>query len=681
MDEITREFLLAPPPLAAAAVTRDPFVAVAVDHGSSLVRLTTEAGYEFNAELSEPFPGVLRMRLAARPSLLDSVPWSPLLQPDLPCERLRPSESGGEITVATGSGELAWSPQAGFRMGSLCQAPPSSVPTGAFAGGPANAGLLIGLHLDPQSGVFGGGESFQGPDLRGRVRRCVNAETHGAGNLDLAYLNVPFFLTDSGWGVYVHTGAPLRADIAATHSEALVLEIPGPVADLFYYLGDPAQILASHLKATGLPGRFPDWALGVWTSRCSYLDADEVHGILDGYVTADCPLDVVHIDAWQTGNVISDLSTGWEVDRARWPVGWSAELAKRGVRLSLWHNPYLRANTSAGEDALAAGFVLRDDSGVPVGTNDMPERLLVDFTNPAAVDWWRKLVIDLVSSESVSALKCDFAEEVPPSARCFDGSSGWQVRNSYSVRYQAASSAALAAVRGEDAALFCRSGTAGAQRFPCHWVGDTPSTWDGQVAALRGCLSLSLSGFSVVGSDIGGFWTRESVAATTEAFASGDGSHFKADVEPELFARWAQWGALSPVMRFHGTGRREPWAYPDPYGAAAVEACRLRRRLAGYLGHVAAEASRSGAPMMRPMPFAFPHERAARDALQYLLGPDLLVAPVLRPGGRVAVWVPPGLWRGLIDAPDLQGPGWTSVTVEIGQFPAWVRDGAKVLEP
>jgi alpha-D-xyloside xylohydrolase len=133
-------------------------------------------------------------------------------------------------------------------------------------------------------------------------------------------------------------------------------------------------------------------------------------------------------------------------------------------------------------------------------------------------------------------------------------------------------------------------------------------------------------------------------------------------------------------MRFHGFGRREPWAYPGEHGAAAVEACRLRARLRPYLERVAAEAADAGTPMMRPMPLAFPGDRAARDAsLQYLLGADVLVAPVLEPGGTVRVWAPPGEWTGLAGAPPLAGPGWHAVTVALATPPAWVRRGAEVL--
>jgi len=523
--------------------------------------------------------------------------------------------------------------------------------------------------LSPAARVFGGGESFQGPDLRGRTRVLRNAETHGIAGHDLAYLNVPFFWSDDGWGVLALTGAVVRADVGATDSEAFVLSSDTEPRALHVFEGSPAQILAQYHRATGLPGAFPAWALGVWTSRCSYLSEAEIGEVLDGYAAADCPVDVVHVDAWVSGNVIADLACNWTVDRTRFPAGWVERLNARGVQVSLWVNPYVVKGSARAAELERFGLLVRDAGGGLAVTPDKPDRLLVDFTDPAAVAWWQARVREVQEAEGNAAYKLDFGEELPETAVLHDGRTGAEARNDYALLYQQATAAAV----WLDTAFFCRSGNAGAQRFPCHWVGDTPSTWAGLTSALRACLSLSLSGFAFVSHDIGGFWTGGSHDWVAEAFKVMDNADVPADVDPELFARWAQWGALSPVMRFHGTGRREPWAYPGEWGEAAVEACRLRRRLQPGLVEAAAQAASDGTPVMRPMALAYPAFPEAGAELQYLLGDDVLVAPLLQPGGRRRLWVPPGTWAPLCGLAAVDGPGWVEVECGPFDFPAWQR--------
>src|SRR2546423_843584 len=139
------------------------------------------------------------------------------------------------------------------------------------------AGAAVeGDALAPDAYVYGGGEAFQGPNLRGRLRHNVNVETHGASGLDRSYLTVPFFWSDAGWGVLCHTGAPMLADLGATHGEAATFSVDGDELDLFVFTGSPVEIMQGDHAVTGLPGRFPEWALGVWTSRCSYFTAAEV---------------------------------------------------------------------------------------------------------------------------------------------------------------------------------------------------------------------------------------------------------------------------------------------------------------------------------------------------------------------------------------------------------------------
>ena len=642
--------------------------------------VTLASGRKVDLRATVPTDGVIRLRLGADLPAAD--PTSPMLVAiDAAPATVRAVDGGVALDAPGVTASLT---SAGIAFATARPPSPTVLPgrplaTGIVRDAGADAGWALAVGLDPDAGVFGGGESFQGPDLRGRIRELVNREAHGVSGVDVSYLNVPFFWSDAGWGLFLHTGAPARADIGSTHTEVGVFTVEDEALDVFLVAGDtPATIIRRYLAVTGLPGRFPAWGLGVWSSRCSYLSADELGEIVRGYRGADCPVDVVHVDAWVTGNVVADLTCNWTIDRDRFPAGWARELAAEGVRVSLWHNPYLLAGTPVAAEAEAAGLLCVDADGVATRTADKGDRVVLDLTNPAAVAWWEDKVASTARAEGITAFKPDFGEELPLDSLLHDGRTGRQARNEYGLVYQAGTHRALSGALGTDElALFCRSGTAGAQRYPCHWVGDTPSSWSGLVTALRACLSLSLSGFAFVSHDVGGFWTMQSHVFVAEAFEKMDGSNVPADVDPELFARWTQWGALSPVLRFHGTGRREPWAYPDPWGTIAVEACRLRERLRPYLERIAAEASTTGMPLMRPMVLSHPDERAGRAAeLQYLLGPDVLVAPLLDAGGTRRLWVPPGRWEPLLAPHAVEGPGWTTVTCEPHQFPAWKREGA-----
>jgi alpha-glucosidase (family GH31 glycosyl hydrolase) len=203
------------------------------------------------------------------------------------------------------------------------------------------------VRLASDAAVYGGGESYQGPNLRGRSLHMRNTEVNRAAGRNSAYLNVPLLWSDAGWGLLINTGAPVTADIGATHSEAMSVEVVGDQLDMLILLGDARTILRRYHELTGLPRRLPDWAFGVWMSRSSYFTADEMVTVADDLAAAECPVDVMHTDEWLEDVVLDTSAWSSEPDRRRYPLGWADALGRRGIRTSVWINPYIAPNRHA----------------------------------------------------------------------------------------------------------------------------------------------------------------------------------------------------------------------------------------------------------------------------------------------------------------------------------------------
>jgi alpha-D-xyloside xylohydrolase len=207
--------------------------------------------------------------------------------------------------------------------------------------------------------------------------------------------------------------------------------------------------------------------------------------------------------------------------------------------------------------------------------------------------------------------------------------------------------------------VFARAGWAGSQRYPGHWGGDPQSDWEGLAASIRGALSWGLSGGACYATDIGGFYGLQPDA--------------------ELFVRWTQAAVFASLLRFPGIGPREPWIFGAAVERIIRDWLRLRYRLIPYLEACLAEAERSGLPPMRAMALAFPDQPEAFGFdTQYMLGPDLLVAPILAPGGTVRVYLPPGRWHRFPAGPAYEGGRSLMLRLSLAEFPVFARGGAAI---
>jgi len=516
--------------------------------------------------------------------------------------------------------------------------------------------------LQPDEHLYGLGGQYGPLEKRGQRIVSWSRDLFGLTGSTLTYLNVPFFLSSRGYGIFVNHTSPITYELGWPAVETAAFRVEDPYLDYFLIYGpQPKDILARYCQLTGRVPLPPLWSFGVWMSRAMYMNRLLVEEVVSRLRDLGIPCDVVNLDpAWLKHR--KRLSTNgcdfvWNDEDFPDPVGFVRGLGERGVKLCLWENPYIWKGTALYEEGERRGYLVRTRDGGLAQPTDNPAAGLPDLTNPRAYRWWQAQHRPLLRM-GVATFKTDYAEAVPEDALFANGRTGHEMHNVYPLLYNQASFEAVAQARGEGV-VWGRSGYAGSQRYPLNWVGDSPVSFAGMAAALRAGLSLSLSGIPFWSHDIGGFWSPAGPAALT----------------PTLYIRWAQFGLLSSHARFHGIGPREPWAYGEQAVAIVREFARLRYRLLPYLWALASEASERGVPVVRPMCLEFPDDpQAVGLDRQYMLGASLLVAPVFNEEGRCRLYLPGGRWYDFWTNEPSLGPAHLELEVPLERIPLFVRE-------
>lgn len=488
--------------------------------------------------------------------------------------------------------------------------------------------------------VYGLGERFTPFVRNGQVVDVWQAD--GGTSSEQAYKNVPFHLTNRGYGVFVNHPGKVSYEIGSEAVGQVQFSVEDQSLEYFVVHGPtPKQVLERYTALTGRPALPPAWALGLWLTTSFTTDYDEatVNRFVGGMAERGIPLSVFHFDCfWMRGYQWSDFR--WDPDTFPDPAGMLARLKEQGLRICLWINPYIAQKSELFAEGLREGHLVRRPDG-SVWQWDLwqPGMALVDFTSPAARAWYTGKLRALLDI-GVDCFKTDFGERIPTDVVWHDGSDPERMHNYYTQLYNQAVFELLREVRGEgEAMLFARSATAGGQQFPVHWGGDCESHVNAMAESLRGGLSLGLSGFGFWSHDIGGF---------------------EGTPTPAVFKRWTQFGLLSSHSRLHGSkSYRVPWEFGEEAVDVTREFTLLKHRLAPYLQRAAQQAHATGVPVMRAMVLEFPDDPAAAALdRQYMLGDDLLVAPVFTEDGTVEYYVPEGTWTNVLTGHQVTGPRW-----------------------
>ncbi len=504
--------------------------------------------------------------------------------------------------------------------------------------------------LKPGERIYGCGESATSLNKAGQKLNLFVVDPQGPETPDM-YKPNPFYFSNRGYGVFMHTSAPVTVDFGASYLGSTRLFMADEVADLFIMLGSPKEILGEYTSLVGRPDCPPLWSFGLWQSRISYFTEAEGRSVAKQLRDNKIPADVIHFD---TGWFEVDWQCDYEFSKQNFdnPTKLLADLKEQGFRTCLWQLPYFTPKNRYFKELVDNGMAVKSPKGgLPL------EDAVLDFSNPKTVAWYQSKLEGLLK-QGVAVIKADFGEAAPYLNGLYaSGKTGLYEHNLYPVRYNKAAYDIIKKTNNGEGIIWGRSAWAGSQRFPLHWGGDAATTNTGLLGSIREGLSFGLSGFSFWSNDIGGFVTKS---------------------PEELYRRWMPYGMLTSHSRVHGV-ETEPWLYDDDFIAYFRECSELKYKLMPYIYEQAQQSAKAGLPMQRALLLEYPDDPGAwfiED--QYLFGESMMVAPMLEAGAGRNVYLP-GKDRWVdYQTGKTYGPGWNYI--ECGKLPIviLVKKGATI---
>ncbi|MDE6498137.1 MAG: alpha-xylosidase [Muribaculaceae bacterium] len=505
--------------------------------------------------------------------------------------------------------------------------------------------------LAPGEKIFGLGESPTALNKAGQKLNLFVTDPQGPEGRDM-YKPIPFWFSNRGYGMFMHTAAPVTMDMGNSYIGANKIFMADEDMDFFIFFGEPKDILSEYTALTGRPGMPPLWSFGTWMSRISYFTEDEARDVAAQLKKNRIPADVIHLD---TGWFDVDWQCDYEFSPERFAdaAKMVKDLRKQGYHISLWQLPYFVPGNKYFPELVEKGLAVKNGRGT------LPyEDAVLDFTNPATVDWYQDKIKKLIGM-GVGAIKVDFGEAAPIEGVYHNGRTGWYEHNLYPLRYNKAVADATRDVSGENI-IWARSAWAGSQRYPLHWGGDAATTNTGMQGTVRAGLSLGLSGFPFWSHDMGGF-----VTSTPES----------------LYRRWLPVGFLTSHTRAHGAPPTEPWLYDNKEFTDYFRRCaEMKYSLMPYIYTQATESAANGWPMFRAMLLEYPEDPGVWNIDdQYMFGSDMLVAPLFEEGFERDVYLPGDKPWHDYQTGSVYQPGWQHINADGPlQCIILVRDGASI---
>jgi len=612
----------------------------------------------FTLRFFSPQTGVIGVRITHFDGETDKGPHYPLLQSDTPELRFEDNEEfaalhSGDLCVRVTKGNN-WTLDF-LRNGRRITGSVAKSNGYVQDANSQKTYMMERLDLGVGETVYGLGERFTALVKNGQTVETWNRD--GGTSTEQSYKNIPFYLTNRGYGVLVNHPECVSFEVGSEKVSKVQFSVEGEYLEYFVIDGPtPKKVLDRYTRLTGRPALPPAWSFGLWltTSFTTNYDEATVNSFIDGMAERQLPLHVFHFDCfWMKAFQWCDFE--WDPQTFPDPQGMLQRLKARGLKICVWINPYIGQKSPLFHEGKEKGYLLkRPDGRVWQWDKWQAGMGIVDFTNPQACEWYAGHLKRLVDM-GVDCFKTDFGERIPTDVVWHDGCDPQKMHNHYAFVYNKLVYETLQDKLGEsEAVLFARSASVGAQQFPVHWGGDCYATYESMAESLRGGLSIGLSGFGFWSHDIGGF---ENTAPA------------------HIYKRWCAFGLLSSHSRLHGSkSYRVPWVYDDEACDVVRQFTQLKCRLMPYLYPASSQAASHGTPVMRAMMLEFPEDPAC-DYLdrQYMLGDDLLVAPVFSEEGDVDFYLPQGRWTHLLSNEVAEGSRWHRQQHGFDSLPLYVR--------